>query len=82
MDTEELFALSVEDAMRLPGFPAEARRVVELLEARGSDATLAEIADALGVDRAAYLARFAGEIVMTGMQAMAAPRKGVRNDLN
>lgn len=82
MDTKQLFALSVDDALKLPGFPAEARRVVELLEAKGTDATLGEIADALGVDRAAYLTRFAEEFVMTGVQAMAAPRKDERNDLN
>lgn len=82
MDTEELFALSVDDALKLPSFPAEARRVVELLEAKGTDATLAEIADALGVDRAAYLTRFAEEFVMAGMQAMTVPKKAERNELN
>lgn len=80
METEELFALSVDDALKLPGFPAEARRLVELLETKGTDATLGDIADALGVDRAAHLARFAEETIMTGVQAMAAkPKNGGLN---
>lgn len=74
MDTEQLFALSVDDAMRLPGFPAEVRAVIELMEAKGADTTLGEIADALGVSRAGYLERFGGEFVMTGVSVMASPK--------
>lgn len=80
MDSEQLFALSVDDALKLPGFPAEARRVVELLEVKGTAATLGEIADALRVDRGGYLARFAEETIMAGVQAMAAkPKNGGLN---
>lgn len=81
MDREKFCAISVQEALELPNFPPRIRALVDLLDQRGPEVTIAEVAEVLGQDPADYARHLCGEMILGALAHLAdeTARKGAMN---